>query len=328
MKARIFFILKLLFAVALVWWILQKGHLDVNSLKRALNPGLLVVSFFLVLVNVILNNYRWMKLLRSQGIQVKLQSALPLTFVGLFFNVAVPGGVGGDVVKGYYFMRLSPNQKMMAAVCIFLDRYIGMFSLVLLAAAALMTQLDLVQNSAELFRLSMPVFGLLLIFGASFLILFSGLGKTFNRILLKMKFLPAHQKIMSLLSHVLVFQKFPWLIFKALVLSLISQGFTLAFFILVGWTMDPTIPLWVFFFVGGVGLIATAFPIAPASIGVGQAIFLFLFNWALGRSSDVGTVLATVQQLINILLAMVGAYFYVRMKRHPGQVAQPETLSI
>jgi uncharacterized protein (TIRG00374 family) len=83
---------------------------------------------------------RWRLLLGVQGIHITFLESLRLTYIGWFFNNWMPGGMGGDLVKAWYIARRT-HQKAEAVTVVFLDRLIGMVSLAVLGAAAVLATL-------------------------------------------------------------------------------------------------------------------------------------------------------------------------------------------
>ena len=80
---------------------------------------------------------RWLILLGAQGIDLGFFQAVKLTYLGLFYNNAMPGGVGGDLLKGWYVTRHSrPDMRTAAAVTVFVDRIIGLVGTILMAGIA------------------------------------------------------------------------------------------------------------------------------------------------------------------------------------------------
>jgi uncharacterized membrane protein YbhN (UPF0104 family) len=59
----------------------------------------------------------------------------------------------------------------------------------------------------------------------------------------------------------------------------------------------------------------TAIPISPAGIGVGQAVFHFLYGEILGTSSTLGATAISVVQILNLLMGLIGAFFFVVGRR-------------
>ena len=103
----------------------------------------------------------------------------------------------------------------------------------------------------------------------------------------------------------------PFLVF--FLLSLFSQTCAISIMFLIGRysTLGPEIPFNTYFLVTPIGFMATAIPISPAGVGVGQAAFDFLFNLYLGYQSQIGALVITVYQLLTLLFGLVGAYFYL-----------------
>lgn len=86
---------------------------------------------------VVLTAWRWYRLVRALDLRLPFGQAVRLSWIGLFFNIAVPGATGGDVVKAYYTARVlgAPTR---AVVSVFVDRMLGLFALVLLAGGAVL----------------------------------------------------------------------------------------------------------------------------------------------------------------------------------------------
>jgi len=86
--------------------------------------------------------WRWMLVLRAQGLYLKWRQAWSIVFVGHFFNSFMFGATGGDVVKAYYAARETGHLKTEAVSTVFIDRVVGLLGLVVLASATMVTRLD------------------------------------------------------------------------------------------------------------------------------------------------------------------------------------------
>ena len=60
---------------------------------RLIQATLMLLFSFLIVVT------RWWRLLAVSGCPTTWWNALRLTFIGMFFNLVVPGLTGGDVIK-------------------------------------------------------------------------------------------------------------------------------------------------------------------------------------------------------------------------------------
>ena len=104
--------------------------LDVSRLPVAL--GFLVVASLLI-------STRWWRLLVLGGCGTSWWTAVRLTYVGLFFNVVLPGSTGGDLARAYIVVRDHPERRAKALMSVLLDRILGLVAMALLATIAVFT---------------------------------------------------------------------------------------------------------------------------------------------------------------------------------------------
>ncbi|MFN2135714.1 MAG: lysylphosphatidylglycerol synthase transmembrane domain-containing protein [Candidatus Promineifilaceae bacterium] len=97
--------------------------------------GWLLAGFLLYNAGVVLRAYRWLILVRSLHADVPFKRLVELYFVGGFFNVFLPSGFGGDVVRVLELAQDVPAG--LAAGTVVLDRLTGLMMLFALALLAL-----------------------------------------------------------------------------------------------------------------------------------------------------------------------------------------------
>src|SRR5215467_7645373 len=93
----------------------------------------MLIGLPVAFVGEIANIIRWHILLRVQGMRIGWLRLSQLFFVGLFFNLFMPGYTGGDFARLYYLMREFPLRKKETILTIVMDRLIGMLALVFTA---------------------------------------------------------------------------------------------------------------------------------------------------------------------------------------------------
>jgi uncharacterized protein (TIRG00374 family) len=308
-------VLKIAFAVGLIYWMVREGALDLDTFSKIATPGLVVFCATCVFLQIYFNNFRWMALLRGQEFKTSVAKTLPLSFIGMFFNFAMPGGVGGDVVKGYYLLQDYPHKKFAGALTIFMDRLMGFFVMIGTAFIAIFFNWSKVDHSPELKSVAV---GVALLFAAFLTFFFLSLSKVLqnahiNRIIFEK--LPGGRKIRVVYDALHSYRKSPRALIAAALLSCVNQFLVVALVVAIARAMNvTTIPLSVFFFLVPVGTVVQALPIAPAGIGVGQAAFFFLFKFYLGEESQLGPTAATFAQLLSFAWGLLGAFFYLRRK--------------
>jgi glycosyltransferase 2 family protein len=111
----------------------------VGRLARSAPTVALVLGGLVALA--LLTAWRWRWLVRALGLALSASEAVRYTFYGIFFNLFVPGSTGGDVVKAWYAARRT-GRATKAVVSVLVDRLVGLFALVLFAAAVLFVARD------------------------------------------------------------------------------------------------------------------------------------------------------------------------------------------
>ncbi len=320
LKTVILSIFKLLLAVGLIYWMIQKGVLDLTIVTKLLDPVVGLGCFLCCFILLVINNARWVMLLRSQGCQISNRQSFPLTLIGMFFNYAVPGGVGGDVVKGYYLVQRFPAQKLVSATTVFMDRVLGMYGMTFMASIALLFDLQKVMQQTSLIMLGLVAWGLFFGMSAFFLLAFSSRLKHYLGIDWLFKHIPGGQVLDNLYQVIYLYGRNPKVFFLSIGISLFSQCFTIFFvFFFSVMTSDVSLPLVSYFIVVPLGLICTVLPLTPAGIGVGQAAFYYLFVLYTGIESQIGPNAITAFQVVMFVWGLVGVYFYITYKKPNSQ---------
>ncbi len=287
MKSILMPTLKFIFAVGLILFLVQRGHLDFFQLSFLLRPQWFLLFMTMGFVNILLMNHRWQLLLQSQGFRVGLKDTLPIQFIGLFFNFAIPGAVGGDFLKAYYLAQSQPARKMAAVTSVIVDRILGLYAMVAMALLSFYIMGQGLSQPADMHWIGKA---LLVIF----LVMTSALALSFS----------SRVQQWSLWRHL---ASRPWgsvferayqafygykgqrgALATSLALSLISQATSVLFLILVGEALGENMPFQVYLVAAPLGFILSAIPLSPGGIGVGQVAFSVLFQTFSGTQTSIG----------------------------------------
>lgn len=140
MKKHLFSIVRAAVSVVLIiilLYIMRGKYGQILDALKSTNPAIFIGAFLSFLAAISLASVRLKLIIGIQSIPVTLTEALSLTFIGYFFNNFLPTAIGGDVVKAYYLGKKSP-QKMLAYTSIFVDRVMGLITMMLMAFVALL----------------------------------------------------------------------------------------------------------------------------------------------------------------------------------------------
>jgi uncharacterized membrane protein YbhN (UPF0104 family) len=70
-------------------------------------------------------------------IPLRLWDTIQLGFLGQFMSLIAPGQVGGDLIKAVFIARKLPSRRGAAVATILIDRFCGLYALMLVASAAM-----------------------------------------------------------------------------------------------------------------------------------------------------------------------------------------------
>lgn len=131
--------LKVSLAIALVWWLIASGQLDLGSyqqLTAASNRGVLIAIFATQFAAFSLFIARWYGLVRAQGIPMRWAEVMGTGYQGLFTQLFVPGGVGTDGLRALHVQRHHRSRLVAGITSLLVDRISGLISLILLGFGA------------------------------------------------------------------------------------------------------------------------------------------------------------------------------------------------
>jgi uncharacterized membrane protein YbhN (UPF0104 family) len=285
-------ILKLVFALGIIGWLVKSGKLDFSLITKSFEMGYFwLLTLTCIFFQALFSAFRWKILLRI-GTKEPLPawSMIKLTWIGLFFNSVLPGAVTGDFIKMLYARDLDKNlSKTYLLTSVLMDRILGLFGLLFLLGGFTIFTYD------EVMALSPKVkpllgFNFLLFAGVIIFFLTLFLKQSMQNIILKYVLLVPMlgRQIHKTLKQVWLIGQNKKAVFICVLMSMILQFSNVMALYLVSkpfYGIEVSLAQ-VFTFIP-IGFIAVAIPIAPAGLGVGHMAFdeLFgLFNISGGAS--------------------------------------------
>ncbi len=295
-KQRVFFGVKLVVTTGLVYWLVHKGALDMSVLGVFMeHKSLLVFDAFVFLsASVGMAAMRWRALLALAGANVGVGRAIHLQFVSLFFNVVIPGNVGGDVIKALYVARdETPEKRTPLLLVAFVERVVGLAGLVSVALVVVVVRGQTLWEN-PLFR---PLVSTILLLGAGFVLgpaVFVVVMRSYGARIEAMASGPS--KIAGFLTKVVssfrLVSARPSALVSALLLSIAVHGLNMALFTTMATIVcKKDVAFGAIATIYPVGLLSLMLPISAAGMGVGHVAFDKLFaTVGLTRGADVFNV--------------------------------------
>lgn len=271
--------------------------------------------------------YRWKLLLRAAQIKTSFLNALRLCFVGYFFNNVMPGVTGGDLVRGALVTRGLEKNRWRAALSVLVDRIIGLFALLSLAAIVLASTLlwGPEQVNSHLVAIGKGVF---LLLGSGALLGALYLSRRFRALLGLKRWLsiPGTSFLGKIDSALTVYRQRPSDVIWAFLLSLPLQFCGILSFWCLAQSLEANLDPLNTFVIFPVVQTLSAVPLAPAGWGVGETLYGTFFRW-FGSSFTMGVAVSVLFRITTqIGFGLIGGVVWLlsdQFKKHVHLINDP-----
>lgn len=265
----------------------------------------LLVALLLMTVGAMIAVKRWQLLLAVAGCLTSFSTAFRLSFLGLFFNLIVPGLTGGDVIKAVLVVREHPERRADALMSVIVDRGLGLLTLI--GLAVLVTWWP--GSRFYEVRLAVLLTFLGILFGLwVFLAPFPRRVLKIESLLAK---LPQKDRIQALDRALRLYGSHPWKLALAIVLSVANHGaLALGLYALGRAFGDKDLSYPEYLGVASIANTISSIPIAPGGWGVGEAAYASLFHM-LKAPPTLGIAVSVTFRLLSMGMGLVGGLFLI-----------------
>lgn len=301
--------LRLGIGVALLALLANTGVLDFRELGGLFREWpFTLLAILVTAIAVSATAWRLCILLRPRGFALSLGASLKLTFIGTFFNIAMPGSSGGDLVRIYYAARGNEGRRAEIVAILLMDRSIGLVALLLYPVLLAPLYLPLLADNELLRNVVLTAGGSVgMLALAAWLLLARETGKPLIAKLLAR--IPGGSIIRRMAGTLRSYRSDRRPLWRALFVSLGAHALGMtAFVLLARAVVSPTFE-WFLFVIVPVGMVVNTIPLTPGGLGVGEAAFAVLFGMA-GLQGGPEVLLSW--RLVSILIGMAGLVFYLQ----------------
>ncbi len=124
-------------SIALFFWLFTR--MDSSALFsafKAISLKAYLIAFLMYLLSQFISSLRWFIISKSLDFPGTFLKYLKYYFVGMYFNLFLPTGVGGDLLKILYLTKEKP-QKLKATYTIIMDRTLGLAAMFVLGGISI-----------------------------------------------------------------------------------------------------------------------------------------------------------------------------------------------
>lgn len=147
-------------AILMLRYVVIRSGIDPIEVWVTMDRRYLIIAFLSFGCGLVLAAYRWYLLLHHINVMLSLPVVVRLALIGQFFNLFVPGGVGGDLIKAVYLRKEAGERFAEAVLTVLLDRILGLLGLLILALIAVGINPALLEDSSPEMRTILLVVGL------------------------------------------------------------------------------------------------------------------------------------------------------------------------
>jgi uncharacterized membrane protein YbhN (UPF0104 family) len=295
-KKTIILLLKLAVSAVSLYIVFTKTDIkEIVFMFRKIGPFPFLLASLLYILSILASTSRWKLLLPGRFTFRRLFS---LYMMGSFFSSFLPGVIGGDVVKAYYLNKDAKKLSLTLA-SIFMDRYLGYLSLMIIGIAAFPFSLRFFGGAV--YRWAMPAIFVSFVIG-SFLFFALKLGKRFGT-------------VAEFYDYFVSLKERKDVIVKAVALSFLIQLIGFIAVAILASAMGENIPVLLLCVFLPIVITITSLPISISGLGVREGSFVILLGLIKVRP-EVATSLSLSWFFSVFIGSLPGLAAYIR---HTGK---------
>ncbi|MEX0361120.1 MAG: lysylphosphatidylglycerol synthase transmembrane domain-containing protein [Allomuricauda sp.] len=159
LRKRLITVLKIVVSAALIYFIFTKINLkDVVSTLKDSHPTYLFLGIILFILSKVLAAFRLNLYFHQINVRITQLSNLKLYLLGMFYNLFLPGGIGGDAYKGYVIQKKYQSGTKKVVGVLLLDRLSGMLLIfIYICILAMLLQQPIFQDIKWLVAFCIPL---------------------------------------------------------------------------------------------------------------------------------------------------------------------------
>jgi hypothetical protein len=298
------------------------GPRELWHMLRLTHLWALILSVLLVGLALFVGVVRWRVVLEAQGLDLPLDRATSISFVGQFFNSFLLGSTGGDLIKAYYAARETHHKKTEAVTTVFVDRLVGLWAMLFFAGVMMTLNFRLLAKSRDLY---VPALFILTMLGGLSVVLalafWGGVSKRFPQARHQLRRLPKGEVLERALDSCRQFGQQKTFLVKTIAISLFLNVLWVLQVMVLGSGLDLHISTAALFFIVPVIFCISALPITPNGLGVRENLFVLMLA-VLGVPRTASLSLSLLASAEGLFWSLVGGMIYMglREREHLGEV--------
>ena len=314
-------VVRMTLAGALLYYIATSTS-DWTPIQRLFRQGWIIAGVVAMpFAGAVLEAIRLRLVIKAQGITMSVGKLYRFIAVANFFNYAMPGGNGGDVVKLYYLASDQRGRGLEMATMLGVDRAVALFSWLLVVVGLGLLNLGAVLNHLPVLMMIGGAVGMMVVLLLVAVLSTSPILRRTRLFTYLTTRAPLHPHIARVADALQAYRTHRDVLLLATMWSVPGHIAVASMFALTGTILIPDAPPQLVGLLALLGMLANVLPITPGGLGVGEAAFHGLFRM-FGFAGGAHLMLAWRAALMPF--SIVGGILYMRgsSRRGAGRIQQ------
>jgi len=290
--------------LALLFWLMRDEFRNIWQTMMTCNVRFIMAAVGFLVATILLLSWRLKIVFNGEDLTVSFKEAFQLTCVGYFFNNFMPTAVGGDILKAHYAAHFN-RQKLKSYASVLMDRFIGLFTIVMIAAVALV-----VDKGRFEMALVRPLVVILLVLGAAGAVIVTNrtIARFLEGLFLKLKMFQLGERLHAVYSIVQDYRNRKDVVTKSIVITAFAQSayYTIIYFLFLSLGRESS--LGNIFLIMPVVIFVSMVP-SIGGLGVREGAIVAFFSPVVGK--DVAFAGSMLLLAGLFLVSIVGGLFYL-----------------
>ncbi|MCK4817496.1 flippase-like domain-containing protein [bacterium] len=310
-KTTLIFIFKAFVSISLLTFLLVNIDWDTVLINlRNANIFLLVIASSLNIIERFELTFKWNLLIRVRSIIVTFGRLFWINSIGSFLGLFLPSSLGTDVVRGYYLMQ-NNSEKSVSISSVFVDRVLGLFSLLLLGVVSVFFAGDLITE--------FNIRSYIIVFFVLTVIIFYLFQKDeavnyLQKILKRIRHKKLVENVIKLHNSILEYKKYSKIVWLSFFITLLVQVTRVLSYYFIALAFHINVPIIYFFLFVPIIMLVIMVPISIGGLGVREGTFVAFFT-LVGMSVNDAVIISFMNSFLDILNTLIlggGGYLFYK----------------
>ena len=327
MKRLLIILVKIGISVAILAVLFNGAQESLSDLRNQPKDWSLLALATLVGLGAVCASFvRWYWLVRALDLPFTMRDAFRLGFVGYLFNFVSLGSVGGDLFKAVFVAREQPGRRAEAVATVVIDRMIGLYSVFLVASAAILWTGSLFSPEPEI-RLICQITVGSTVAGTIAVVIVLTPDISRGRLSRALAGLPKVGPVaVRLLTAVRIYSERKYVLLASLLISFVIHGLSTGSYFLIAMALPGNAPtLADHCLIVPLGIVAGATPLPLGGLGATEALVEFMYTHVPTPEpvpAGAGLLVCLTYRGVTILIALIGAVYYAANRAMMAQAVR------